>query len=67
VIRRAAIVPDNWKGFQPAAVSMSANRIDVFALGDDRRVWHNVWTGKWLGWKDDVGDKNSLRVPPRSR
>lgn len=40
----------------PAAVSPGNNKLELFALGDDRRMWHNVWNGvSWSGWKPDMG------------
>jgi hypothetical protein len=36
----------------PAAVSWSANRVDVFARGADNALWHTWWTGRrWEPWQ----------------
>ena len=45
----------------PAAVSWAANRIDVFALGKNKRLWHKVWDGNgWSDWMEDpVGEFSS--------
>lgn len=34
----------------PDASSWAANRVDVFAVGTDRGLWQNTWTGAWGGW-----------------
>jgi hypothetical protein len=39
----------------PAAVSFSLNRLDVFAVGNNARMFHNAWNGMaWTDW-DDLG------------
>lgn len=36
---------------QPAAAARGADRIDVFAPGDDGGIWHRQWNGsEWLSW-----------------
>ena len=38
----------------PAAVSWAANRIDIFVLGKNKRLWHKVWDGSgWGEWMED--------------
>jgi hypothetical protein len=43
-----------WRQFtsSPAAVSWGANRLDVFGVGLDGGMYHNLWDGKaWGGWQ----------------
>ena len=36
---------------EPNCVSWGANRIDCFARGTDRAMWHRWWNGSaWGGW-----------------
>jgi hypothetical protein len=52
-------------GFQspPAAVSWSAGRLDLFAVGWDGAMWHTFWDGgaPWADWKSLGG---SFTSPP---
>ena len=45
----------------PTAVSWAANRIDIFALGKNNRLWHKSWNGsEWSEWMEDsVGEFSS--------
>jgi repeat uncharacterized protein DUF346 len=37
---------------QPAAAARDADRIDVFAVGDDGSLWHRWWDGtRWVAWE----------------
>lgn len=41
---------------QPAAAARDAGRIDVFAPGDDGRLWHRWWDGTaWVPWEPVPG------------
>jgi len=41
---------------QPAAAARDADRIDVFAPGDDGKVWHTWWNGtRWQAWQPVEG------------
>jgi hypothetical protein len=39
----------------PASVSWSANRLDIFGLGTDNQMYHKAWNGSWspsqTGWE----------------
>jgi hypothetical protein len=39
--------------------------LHVFAQGDDRNIWHNVWTSGngWSGWSDDIGAGTFTSAP----
>jgi hypothetical protein len=66
-------IAGNWGGGKslggvitspPHAVSWGPNRLDVFALGQDRAVWHQAWDGRaWSGWGSLGGIKTS---PPHA-
>jgi hypothetical protein len=43
-------------GSDPAAVSWGPNRIDVFAAGSDRALWHIWWDGRWSAWESLGGN-----------
>jgi hypothetical protein len=44
----------------PAAVSWGPNRIDTFARGTNRHMWHKWWNGSmWSHWEDLGGDLSS--------
>ena len=36
---------------EPDAASWAAGRLDVFAQGQDRALWHRAWNGSWQGWE----------------
>jgi hypothetical protein len=41
---------------QPAAAARDADRIDVFAPGEDGRLWHRWWDGReWVAWQPVAG------------
>lgn len=41
---------------QPAAAARDADRIDVFAAGDDGKLWHRWWDGsRWVPWQEVAG------------
>ncbi|MEG2539289.1 MAG: sialidase [Clostridium sp.] len=53
-----------WSGWEdlggiltsaPAACSFAKNRIDVFARGTDKAMWHKWWNGRWSGWENLSG------------
>jgi len=45
-------LPDSTSIYSPAAVSASPNRIDVFRIGIDSKMYYSWWDGsKWNGWK----------------
>lgn len=33
------------------ATSVGSQRIELFALGSDRAVWHRSWDGRWSNWR----------------
>jgi hypothetical protein len=38
--------------FSPAATFWGTGRIDIFAIGQDRQLWHKSFhTGAWAGWQ----------------
>jgi hypothetical protein len=39
----------------PAAVSWGANRIDLFGVGSDGRIYHKFWGPGWSGWLNELG------------
>ena len=43
----------------PAAVSWSSGRLDVFARGTDRALWHKWFDGSWHGWESLGGGLTS--------
>ncbi len=41
---------------QPAAAARGADRIDVFAVGDDTKLWRRWWDGtQWVPWQEVTG------------
>ncbi|OFI06680.1 hypothetical protein CLOACE_08350 [Clostridium acetireducens DSM 10703] len=57
---------DNWSRWEnlgginissaPAAASWARNRLDVFAMGENRALWHKWWDGvRWNNWEDLSG------------
>lgn len=56
-------LPDSTSIYAPAAVSPSANRIDVFRIATDSKMYHNWWDGsKWNVWTP-LGDKVFTSAP----
>ena len=44
----------------PAAVSWGPNRIDTFARGTNKHMWHKWWNGSaWSAWEDLGGELSS--------
>jgi hypothetical protein len=45
----------------PAAISRSPGTFDLFAIGDDRRIFHTYYNGTtWTGWMRDTPDGTFL-------
>jgi len=57
----------NIVGF-PTACSPDGSRMDVFALGTDKAMWHKTWDGtKWKDWKtkdSPTGAAGGLKFSP---
>ena len=36
----------------PMSVSWAKERLDLFGVGTDNRMYHKWWIGSWGGWED---------------
>ena len=49
--------------FAPAAIALTADRVDLLTVGPNREVSHSWWDGSWHAWADVTGGPQTLLQP----